>query len=190
VSPFLLDEDIVTSNSFINWTVHLFILLTLSLFGREFSRLMVRKRRTDRVAPLVLLILRLLTFVFGAVQKTRCTAKEWMCWMNSKHGSMQQLQMFKGYVTVTTDGAFTVKCFAPNNFSISMKKNYFKWWIKYCRQIPLMSFCSSATGSRNFFFGRPCIITRRCSPTRPRRIPFNCDFLVGYHKRMVQKQVY
>lgn len=140
---FFFDEDIIKTTSFlglmenyalpefsrkflfVSWTtVHPFISLT-------FSQVDGWEEEDQLCSPLVLLIVHFCTFFLEAVWKTRCTARVWICWMNSKHGSMQQLQVFKAYVTacqeVTIGGmyaqlqmVFTVKCFKPSNFSTCM----------------------------------------------------------------------
>jgi hypothetical protein len=56
----------------------------------EFLKSMGRGRRTNWVAPSLSWY-----YAFGAMRKTRCTCKEGTCWMNSKHGSLQQLQMLQ-----------------------------------------------------------------------------------------------
>jgi hypothetical protein len=64
------------------------------LFERKFSRSMDRNREPNAWPPHSP-DLKALDFFFGAMSKTRCTAKEWIRWMNSKHESLQQLQMYK-----------------------------------------------------------------------------------------------
>lgn len=78
---------------FFNWMVHLFILLTISVpVFMWISQVDGKKEKEKWHGPLVLLLLCLWTFFSGAISKTRCAAKEWIRWTNSKHRSVQQLQ--------------------------------------------------------------------------------------------------
>lgn len=84
---------------------------------------------------LVLLLLCLCTLFFGATVITQCTAKWWVHWMISKHGSLQQLQMLQrtsysesgkrwttGGIYAELEMVLTVKHSASNNNSTWCKK--------------------------------------------------------------------
>jgi hypothetical protein len=84
---------------------------------------------------LVLMILRLRTFSCGILWKTRCTAKEWIHWMNSKSGSLQHSAVLQRTCYSMSDRRWTVgemyaklkmalimKCFIPNTFHLSVKR--------------------------------------------------------------------
>jgi hypothetical protein len=86
--------------------------------------------------------------------KDQVAAKEWIHWMNSKHGSLQQLQMLqrtwysasrKRWTIVKMNAelqmALTVKYFTPNAFSTYVQKNCFNW-IKCLKQLCYICFHS------------------------------------------------
>jgi hypothetical protein len=60
----------------------------------EFHRSVDWKKREVH-GTLVLMILCLWTFIFEATWKVRCTVTEWIFWMSSSYGSLQQLQMLQ-----------------------------------------------------------------------------------------------
>jgi hypothetical protein len=101
------------------------------LFQYEFLKLMDRKRRTKCITPSFSWYYAFELFPVG-LWKKRCTAKEWTCWVNLKHRSLQQLQMLQRTYYSSSGKRYTiggeiqmvltVKCFAHNNFSAYVKK--------------------------------------------------------------------
>jgi hypothetical protein len=115
-----------------NWMMHLLILFTLSVTVWAWISQVYGQEEEDKLrGPLVLLKFRPWTLSFGAMWKTRCRAKKWMRWMNSNHGSLQQMRMLQRICYITSDKRWSTggmyaelhvaligNCFALNNFSI------------------------------------------------------------------------
>lgn len=151
IVPLFFDEDIMTSSSFWDmlgnmllhtgaatmttvlffyWTVYLLILLTFFMtLWMWTSQVDVQDEEGQLHGLLQISHLWNLILRGGDCVRDKCTAKEWIHWLNSKHGSVQQLY-YKGYVSMSSKrwavgGMYTelqmalrVKCSAPNNLSI------------------------------------------------------------------------
>jgi hypothetical protein len=115
---------------------------------------MDRKRRVSCMASIVSLSCAFKLLLLGLC-KRQSEAKEWVCWINSKHGSLQLLKCYERHVTVhlaTQTGmdpelqiTFTVRCPGSNKFSTYLKKKNFQLERKIVQATPsyLFSFLSS-----------------------------------------------
>jgi hypothetical protein len=92
-------------------------------------------------------------FTFGSIWKTKCTANEFIRWINSKHGSLQTLQMLQRMCYTGSGKGWAIgPTYAKLRISLSPI-----WEWKCCKKLPILWFRSWATGVSNScsVFGRP-----------------------------------
>jgi hypothetical protein len=173
IGPFFFDEEVITSSSFVdmlemcalpqlnndNLTLQLdgapfhFAHTVRDCLNENFSRRWIGKGGPIAWSPPSP---HLTALDFTAIGKTRRRAKKWISWINSKHGSLQQLRILQ---RVWQEVGCMQNYRWRSLWSVSLlatcilvcEKNCVNWWINYLQHRPIFSFLTYRC------FGRPSL---------------------------------